>query len=396
MLPFLTPHIPGIGGSIKESPEDFIVSEIPAYEPCGSGEHLYLTLEKRGLTTLEALRRIAGRLKIAERDIGYAGMKDAVGLTRQMISIPWPSGRESAAWEFDNLTLTPLGRHGNKLKLGHLQGNRFELTVRGVSPAAAENVPQVLEILQRRGVPNYFGPQRYGAQGGNHLVGLAMLRQDWQGAVDELIGSGEHVRDATWLEAIGMYRQGDLSGALHGMPRHLRAERDVLQRLVARPAEWRKAFGAVHPRLRNLFLSSCQSYLFDQIVAKRIEAIDRLMTGDLAWLHRNGACFAIEDPAPEQCRADAFEISPSGPLFGPRMTEPAGSVQDMELSVLAEAGLEPGSWRGVERMEGGRRPLRIPLEGVSYDVSDTVMRLDFNLPKGSYATSVLREFMKTW
>ena len=103
MHPYLTADIPGIGGTIKESPEDFLVEEIPSYLPCGTGEHCYLTIEKRGITTLEAISRIAAALKVPERDIGYAGMKDAVGVTRQTISIQRTTRRRRSALELDGV-----------------------------------------------------------------------------------------------------------------------------------------------------------------------------------------------------------------------------------------------------------------------------------------------------
>src|SRR5512133_10660 len=103
--PYLTRHIPGIGGVIKQSPDDFIVEEIPSYLPCGSGEHCYLTIEKRGITTLEAIRRIASSLKVSERDIGYAGMKDAVGVTRQTISIQPIIPEKAMSLELDGIQI---------------------------------------------------------------------------------------------------------------------------------------------------------------------------------------------------------------------------------------------------------------------------------------------------
>ena len=115
--PYLTADIPGIGGLIKERPEDFFVEEIAAYEPCGSGEHCYLTIEKRGITTLEAIRRIAKDLHVQERDIGYAGMKDSVGVTRQTLSIQRIRPEEVAGREIDGVRVLSAARHTNKLKI---------------------------------------------------------------------------------------------------------------------------------------------------------------------------------------------------------------------------------------------------------------------------------------
>jgi len=398
MHPYLTADIPGCGGLLKESPEDFTVEEIPAYLPCGSGEHLYLTVEKRGITTLEAIRRIAGALKVAERDIGYAGMKDAVGVTRQTISLQKVTVDAAQALRLDNITVLSAIRHSNKLKLGHLKGNRFHITIRGVADTAADTAAAVLSVLRRRGVPNYFGPQRYGAQGNSHLIGAAMLRRDWQGAVDCLIGDPAAVQDDAWRAAISAYRQGDLLESLRLMPRHCRSERDLLQRLVARPNAWEQAFSTVHPRLKKLYLSACQSSLFDMVVAERLTEIDQVRTGDLAWKHVNGACFLVEDREAEAPRASAFEISASGPMFGSRMTLPAGAVLEMEQMVLAKAGFTAESFDlgGGLRMEGERRPVRVPLGDASFQVVGDRLQLEFSLPKGSYATSVVREITKSF
>ena len=396
--PYLTGMIPGTGGVIKESPEDFRVEEVPSYLPCGSGEHLYITLEKRGITTLEAIRRIAQGLKIQERDIGYAGMKDAVGITSQTISVQLVTPEKALALDLDGIRILSVQRHSNKLKIGHLKGNRFSVVIRGVSAAAAELVPAIITILGKRGVPNYFGYQRYGAQGNSHLIGAAMLRRDWRLCVDRLIGEPDAVQDNGWSAAISAYQEGALSEALRLFPRHCRSEFDVLQRLVARPGEYEKAFSAIHPRLKKLYLSAVQSFLFDQTVARRIDGIDRLMSGDLACKHINGACFLVEDAIVEEGRAAAFEISASGPMFGCKMKLPEGAVWELEQEILMLAGLNLSVFDlpGGLRMEGERRPLRVPAGDLSFSISGDAVTVEFTLPKGSYATSLLREITKTF
>ncbi|MEI7817417.1 MAG: tRNA pseudouridine(13) synthase TruD [Desulfuromonadales bacterium] len=396
--PHLTNDISGIGGLIKESPNDFFVEEVPSYNPCGSGEHCYLTIEKRGITTLEAIHRIAKKLKVPERDIGYAGMKDAVGVTRQTISIQWLSPEKALALELDGVTVVSAQRHSNKLKVGHLKGNRFRIVIRGVSDSATRLVPTILEVLETRGVPNYFGYQRYGAQGNSHLIGAAMLQRDWHRAVDQLIGEADAVRDDVWSAAISAYRHWDVGEALRLFPRHCGSERDVLQRLVVRPGVYEKAFSVVHPRLKKLYLSAAQSFLFNQVVALRINALDGIMTGDLACKHINGACFLVEDAAVEQERALAFEISASGPMFGCRMKRPEGAVWELEEEILERAGLDLSLFDlpGGLRMDGERRPLRVPAEDVSWSIDGDAVTVMFSLPKGSYATSLIRELTKTF
>lgn len=396
--PYLTSAIPGSGGTIKESPDDFLVEEIPSYLPCGSGEHCYLTIEKRGITTLEAIRRIAQSLKVPERDVGYAGMKDAVGVTRQTISVQRVSLEKACGLDLEGVKVVSASRHSNKLKLGHLKGNRFNIAVRNVSDDAAQNVPVILDLLQRRGIPNYFGPQRYGAQGNSHLIGAAMLRGDWQAAAGHLIGEPDTLRDEQWRAAVIAYQQGDLVRSLQLFPHHCRSERDLLQRLVSRPEAFEKAFSAVHPRLKKLYLSACQSFLFDQVVAQRINHIDELLTGDLACKHVNGACFLVENADEEMERARSFEISASGPLFGCRMKQPENEPLEMERMVLENARIRPENFDlpGGLRMEGERRPLRVPLGEPTWLLECDCLRLEFSLPKGSYATSVLREIMKNF
>jgi tRNA pseudouridine13 synthase len=350
------------------------------------------------MTTLEAIRRIARALKVVERDIGYAGMKDAVGVTRQTFSVQRVAVEDALALELDGIMVVSAIRHSNKLKLGHLKGNSFRIVVRGVSADAGTTAAAVIQILQQRGVPNFFGYQRYGALGNSHQIGAAMLRRDWQGAVDRMMGDPHALRDPDWRSAIVSYQQGDLKAALAQMPRHCRSERDVLQRLVARPDTWKQAFSAIHPRLKKLYLSAYQSYLFDKVVELRLPIIDRVMAGDLAWKHLNGACFLVEDLDAEAQRADCFEISASGPMFGSRMKQPEGVVLAMEQRILEDEGIrrEDFDLGGGLNLDGERRPLRVPMGDATYRQEGGQLQLEFSLPKGSYATSVLREITKVF
>ena len=396
MHKYLTVDLPGTGGVIKETPEDFLVEEVPLYLPCGEGEHTYAVIEKRGVTTLEALRRIARALGVSDRDIGYAGMKDAVGVTRQTISIPRVPPGQVSSLELPGISVLSAVLHRNKLRLGHLAGNRFRIRVRGVEEDALERAEAVLEVLGGRGVPNYFGAQRYGVQGNSARVGRALVRRDFHAAVDCIIGDPAAVRDDRWREAIETYRRGDLDESIRIFPGHCRTERDILQRLARRPDGFEKAFHAVHPRLKKLYLSAFQSALFDRILDERLAGFDRVLEGDLAWKHDNGACFLVTDAAAEAVRAQTFEISPTGPLFGFRMSLPGGEPRILEEALLQEEGLTPESFNlpGGLAMEGERRPLRVPLGKPEASQDAEGILLSFTLPRGAYATSVLREIMK--
>ena len=396
MHAYLTADLPGTGGVIKETPEDFVVTELPLYLPQGVGEHTYAEIEKRGLTTLEAVRRLSRELGIAEREIGYAGMKDARGVTRQTLSFPRVEPERLLSAGLPGITVLSATRHRNKLKVGHLAGNRFSITVRGVAEDALEKTAAIAAVLSSRGVPNYFGLQRYGSLGNSHFIGREIVRGDFRAAVDALMGDPASIRDSQWRSAVEAYHRGDLQASMENFPRHCRTEREIVARLLKRPETHEKALESVSPRLRKLYLSAYQSFLFDRVLEKRIRSIDTLMDGDLAFRHDNGACFLVEDAAAETERARKLEISPSGPMFGCKMKVPEGVPRSIELDELDSEGiaLDAFNLRGGLRMEGERRPLRVPLGGMTAAVDGGCLQLCFSLPRGSYATSVLREVMK--
>lgn len=393
---YLTAEIAGTGGRIKDAPEDFQVEEIPLYLPCGEGEHSYFLFEKRRLTTLEAIRGIARAVQVNERDIGYAGMKDAMGVTIQTISIPRVSPERLLALDVPGVIPVAAKLHRNKLKLGHLAGNRFKIRVNQPEEGALNRSRAILDILARRGVPNFFGEQRFGSQGNSHLIGRAWLQGDYRQVVDAIIGREDAVRDERWQAAIAAYRRGDLDECERCFPRHCRTERDIVVRLMKHPGEWQKALKGVSPRLKMLYFSALQSFLFNRVLEKRLDSFDTLMTGDLAYKHDNGACFLVEDAHVESPRAQEFLISPTGPMFGASMKRPTGKPLEIEEEVLLEEGLCHDVFASKEmRMDGERRPLRVPLDNVSVETDDKGLVLNFSLPRGAYATAVLREVMKS-
>ena len=168
-LAYLTPDLPGVGGVLKARPEDFLVEEQPLYEPSGEGERLYLFIEKRELTTPEAIRRIASAFRTHRRNIGSAGLKDKHAVTRQHLSIWLPGVPDDVVAESlerlkDNTKLTVhwAERHGNKLRRGHHGGNRFVIRLRDVEPTAVLKAKPILDRLAAEGFPNYLGEQRFG------------------------------------------------------------------------------------------------------------------------------------------------------------------------------------------------------------------------------------------
>jgi tRNA pseudouridine13 synthase len=399
-LPYLTQDVPGIGGSIKNRAEDFFVQELPLYEPSGEGEHVYAEFQKIGLSTFDAIDRIGRTLYVSSRDIGYAGMKDARAITRQIFSIP--NTTEEAVMKLKLPGIEPLwaARHGNKLRLGHLAGNRFAIKVREVNATDVVKLSPLIEVLKTRGMPNYFGEQRFGRRGDNHLLGAALVRGDDEGLLKLLLGTpNDEVDDSQAMGARKAFDRNDFEQAMKLYPRASGMERRILHRLI-KTQNAKMAARAIDQKLTRLWISALQSELFNQVVARRIGSIDQLIDGDLAWKHENGACFAVESPEVEQSRAASFEISPTGPLLGYRMTLPSRKALEIEENVFKEHQLAPGDFRveGRLRVKGARRPLRVQPKDVELaagvDEFGPHITFAFSLPPGSFATVFLRECMK--
>lgn len=396
-LPRLLADFEPAPGLIKADYADFIVEEIPLYPADGAGTHTYFLVEKAGLSTFQAVHDIAQALNVRRHEIGLAGMKDARAVTRQWMSVEHIEPAKVAELDLPRIRVVETTRHHNKLRLGHLRGNSFTIRVRQTMPERLAELQDALRKLSRHGVPNYFAGQRFGYRGDTWMTGRAIVRGAIDEAVHLILGRPTDADHGDIRRARKLYDLGNFEQAVRHWPHLFHAERRALKALIRSHGNLRRAFSAIDRTMRTFYVSAYQSHLFNRVVAQRLpRGLGTLLIGDLAWLHASGAVFSVTDVTVEQPRADRLEISPSGPLFGYRMSEPGGEPGEIESELLRSEELTPDAFRaGPLRVKGGRRALRFALDdpelSLGADARGPYLELRFSLSRGCYATSVLRE-----
>jgi len=334
-LPHITADLPGIGGEIKAEPANFVVQEIPLYQPIGAGEHVYVCLTREDWTTPALHERLTKLFDLRRVDVGFAGLKDKHARTTQIFSLYLPHTDEALVARHiqENLPVKVewTRRHRNKLRKGHLIGNRFRILVRNPEPDALPQAEATAKALQTRGLPNFYGAQRFGVTGENAHMGR-----------DVLHGRG---------------------------PRN----------------HWTRRF----------VLAALQAELFNTWLTERMHRawFDRLLNGDIAKKVDTGGLFEVEDLSVETPRFQRREITYTGPVFGWRMRWPSGEPGALERQVLQEAQVTPQMLRKVH-LDGSRRPGRLFVDEIGLESHPQGLVFTFSLPKATYATTLLREFMK--
>ncbi len=321
---------PVLKARLRTTVEDFRVDEIDTFEPSGSGEHLLLAIEKRGMTTMHALRRIAQWAGVAESAIGYAGLKDRHAVTRQRFTvwIPKKISPDVTALQADDFKVLSADWHARKLPRGALTGNRFVLMLRGVE-GERDAIEARLQMIAARGVPNYFGEQRFGRGGDNVSQALAMF-------------AGKRVR------------------------------RDE----------------------RSLLLSAARSQIFNAVLDQRVQRNDwdQGIEGDVFMLDGSHSVFGpVEVDETIATRLASFDIHPTGPMWGRGELRPQAAIRVLE-SYIAQTYAELCDGLEKAGMKQERRGLRLKVSALAWTwQAEDVLSLSFQLPAGSYATTVLRE-----
>ena len=320
-------------GKIRTVPEDFIVKEILAFEPSGTGEHVFLQIEKTGENTDYVARQLARFANVRQRDVSFAGLKDRHAVATQWFSV-WLPGKADPDWtqfETDSMKVLQSMRHARKLKRGVLSGNSFKLIIRDWQGDQDKTIRQ-LEAIKANGIANYYGAQRFGNEGQNVNKALAMF----QGA---------------------------------------KAGREQ----------------------RSLYLSAARSYLFNQILAYRVtrKMWNQPVAGDTYMFDLSHSCFKSQLPDAEIIRRlDAKEIHPTGALWGRGEAGVTADTLSIEQGII-DAYPELAQGLIASEVDKDRRALRVNVQDLDWQfVDDATLTLAFTLPAGSYATSVSREIIE--
>ena len=322
---------PQCRGILKATPEDFVVEEDLGFEPEGEGEHVWLWIEKRLSNTEQVARAIARLAGVKAMDVGYAGMKDRVAVTRQWFSI-YLSNKEEPDWQqlnSENVNVLSVTRGKRKLRRGALKGNRFSIRITSIEGESGELSPRIEKIINY-GVPNYFGAQRFG--------------RDNLARATHMFASGKKMRD-----------------------RHK----------------------------RGLYLSAVRSEIFNRVLSKRVEAEcwNTAMPGDVMMLDGSHSVFAIEAvDADIERRLSEKDIHVSGPLWGRGEPQVSEEALRFESQITDQA---TDWCEGLEKagMKQERRSLRLLAKEIEWDLKDSALHVTFWLPSGSYATMLLRELI---
>ncbi len=334
-LPFVSADLPGIGGEIKVVPEHFQVEEILPYAPCGEGEHVFVTLRRKLWNSADVAAELARCFELKNQDVGWGGRKDKHAVTTQTFSLQLPMAMPLAdiRSRLGDLPfeIIEVQRHRNKIKTGHVAGNRFCILLTNAESTSPEHATAIADRIRHLGVPNFYGEQRFGAQGSNLDRAMQMMARQ----------------------------------------RGSRRKRDLF------------------------IISALQSALFNLWLSERMARgqYDTMIPGDMAQKTDTGGMFVVEDLKDAVARFQSGQIIYTGPMFGAKMRGAAGQAEMYEHQILEQVELTPAFFKAV-KAPGTRRQAVLRINDLTLTVRDEGLQFEFTLPAGAYATVVLREFMR--
>ncbi len=405
----------GTGGRLKSTAQDFIVKEISNRPPEKEGRFTIADVTSTNWETNRLVRLLARSLYISRERIGFAGTKDKRAVTTQLMSFECPKENLDKV-DFKDLEFSNIYTSNRGIKIGDLIGNSFEITVRDLT-ADMKDVPGIIEetadnIRRTGGFPNYFGVQRFGVSRPiTHLVGEAIVRGDLKKAVEIYLSypsenEGEEVADIRRRLAHGE----DYSSVLPDMPKTMGFEKVMAEHLSKRPDDYRGAISEMPSNLQMMFTHAYQSWLFNEMLSRRMDAglpLNTPVEGDIVIpldankipQHENPIRTTAKniDLVTRQCRAGRAFVTIT--LFGSDGELAEGEMGEIERKVIQENKLShedfviPGLPRCTSK--GSRREIVCPVKDIANEIRQDGYSLRFSLPKGNYATCLLREFMKS-
>jgi len=377
---------PGIGGRIKDAPEDFVVEEIAKEGEAGGGAFTRFILRKRGWNTEEALGEIADRLGVSRKRFSCAGTKDRVAVTTQLCSCWGIEPQRLLSLHIKDIEIAGAWK-GGEVRMGDLLGNRFRITVRGVAEGALGKIERISGELGGL-FPNYFGEQRFGALRGNtHLVGRELVRGNLRGAVLNYLCFQGGMEGGEAAEARRrLAEEMDFKRALSYFPAHLKYERALLARLAKDPRDWAGSLRALPRKLLLMFVHAYQAWLFNCLLSERVREGHIEREGGEYLCGRNALGF------PEIGR----KVARGGFLVG-KVIGFETKVNERERMLLEKEEVDTGDFRLRSLPEvgsrGARRVLLAPFKEFEAKEWDGAVAFSFSLPAGCYATALLREYM---
>ncbi len=399
----------GIGGRIRQFPEDFVVEEVltdgsraevrqarETFHITGKGRYLVCVLVKRNWDTLLAVEAVAKQLGLSAESIHIAGIKDTKAVTAQHISIGRVTHEQVSRVKLRDINLYPLRFVNEKIHSGLLLGNHFRIVIRAIAHSSpviekrTENIQNELSSLG--GIPNFFGHQRFGTiRPITHIVGEHIIRGEWEKAALTFVAmSSEYEHPEARRARQQLWDTRDFKAALYRFPHQLRYERFMLGHLAKHKNDFVGAFRRLPMKLCKLFVQAYQSFLFNKFLSARIKhemPLNQVLNGDYTVKANNTTCVAL-------------------PLVGFKQSISAGRQGEIEKKILEAENVKPNDFRVPQMPKisapGRLRAVLASINSLSIEKptreqanrSKRQIRIGFMLPSGSYATVLLREFMK--
>lgn len=355
--PLYTLNHSKIDAYFSKNSTDFVVREVPLYEFSGDGEHCIIHIEKKDLTTFEAIKILSEFLGIKAKEFGYAGLKDKQGLTTQYISFPYKFANKIENFSHEKMKITDIARHNNKLKIGHLKGNNFFIQLKKVTPLNALKIQEAIKNIEKNGIANYFGYQRFGKFGDNASQGEEILKGN-------LKFKNKKINDFL----LSAYQS------------------DLFNRWLSKRVEISKF-------VDDFSINEiCQFYKIEKNEAKNLKnqkQFFKILNGEILGHYPFGKCFVCENLEQEIARFEKKNITSMGLLLGAR------GIKPNDFGARIEDEIFKNSYEFSDKLTGSRRFAWIWVEDIKFHYNENLARfsINFYLPKGSYATIVLDEIL---